>query len=122
MLKLNKTDFKISSSTINKEGSIYTINVYIPSYKAQTHITPCHACCSGMSRLFETPWTVIHQAPLSMEFSSQEYWSQLPFPTPGDRPKPGTEPMSPESPALAGRFFTTVPPGKLYHDKRVDTL
>ena len=43
------------------------------------------------------PWTVAHQAPLSMEFSRQEYWSGLPFPSPGDLPEPGIEP---ESPAL----------------------
>ena len=42
-----------------------------------------------------------------MEFSRQEYWSELPFPTPGDFPNPGIEPASPESPALAGEFFTT---------------
>ena len=47
-----------------------------------------------------------------MEFSRQEYWSRLPFPTPGDLPDPGIEPASPVSPALAGRFFTTAPPGK----------
>ena len=47
-----------------------------------------------------------------MEFSRQEYWSWLPFPPPGDRPDPGNEPMSPASPALAGGFFTTEPPGK----------
>ena len=48
-----------------------------------------------------------------MEFSRQEYWSGLPFPTLGDLPDPGIEPRSLVSPALAGRFFTTVPPGKL---------
>ena len=42
----------------------------------------------------------------------QEYWSGLPFPTPGDLPNPGTEPASPVSPARAGGFFTTEPPGK----------
>ena len=42
-----------------------------------------------------------------MGFSRQEYWNGLPFPTPGDLPDPGTEPMSPASPALAGRFSTT---------------
>ena len=52
-------------------------------------------------RLFATPWTVAHQAPLSMGFSRQEYWSGLPFPTPGDLPHPGIEPTSLESPALA---------------------
>ena len=58
----------------------------------------------------ETPWTVAHQAPLSMGFSRQEYWSGLPFPPPGNLPDPGNEPISPEFPALAGRFFTTEPP------------
>ena len=54
-----------------------------------------------------TPWTVAHQAPLSMGFSSQEYWSRLPSPSPGDLPNPGVEPTSLASPALAGGFFTT---------------
>ena len=59
-----------------------------------------------------TPWIVAHQAPLSMEFPRQEYWSGLPFPSLGDLPYSGTEPPSFVSPALAGRFFTTMPPGK----------
>ena len=46
-------------------------------------------------RLFVTPWTVAHQAPLSMKFFRQEYWNELPFPTPGDLPDPETEPGSP---------------------------
>ena len=58
-------------------------------------------------RLFATPWTVALQAPLSMGFSRQEYWSGLPFPSPGDLPKPGIKLVSPVSPALAGGFFTT---------------
>ena len=58
---------------------------------------------------FPTPQTVARQAPLSMGFSRQECWSGLPFPPPGDLPDPGIEPASP---ALAGRFFTNVPPGK----------
>ena len=45
--------------------------------------------------LFAAPWTVAHQAPLSMEFSRQEYWSGLPFPPPEHLPNPGTEPRSP---------------------------
>ena len=61
-----------------------------------------------------TPWTVARQAPLSVEFSRQEYWSGLPFPAPGNLPDPGVEPMSLASPALAGEFFTTAPPGKPY--------
>ena len=47
------------------------------------------------AQLFETPWTVTCQAPLSMGFSRQEYWSGLPFPSPGDLPNPGIEPRSP---------------------------
>ena len=61
--------------------------------------------------LSASPWTVAHQAPLSMGFSRQEYWSGLPFPPPGDLPHPGIKLASPEVPALAGKFFTTEPPG-----------
>ena len=52
------------------------------------------------------PWTVAHQAPLSLGFPRQEYWSGLPCPPPGDLPDPGMEPSSHTSPALAGGFFT----------------
>ena len=65
-------------------------------------------------QLFAMPWTVAHQASLSVEFSKQEYWSGLPFPVPGDLPDPGIEPVSLASPALAGEFSTTEPPGKPY--------
>ena len=53
-------------------------------------------------RLFATPWTVAYQASLSMGFSRQEYWSGLPFPSPGDLPDPGIEPRSPALEADAG--------------------
>ena len=53
---------------------------------------------------------ITHQAPLSMEFFRQEYWSGLPFPPPGHLPNAGIEPESPVFLALAGRFFTTTPP------------
>ena len=68
---------------------------------------------SSLSRgqLFDIPWTVGHQAPTSMRFPRQEYWSGLPFPTPGDLPNPGIETASPVSPTLAGGFFTTKSPG-----------
>ena len=56
--------------------------------------------------LFVTPWTVARQAPLSMGFPRQEYWSRLPFPLSGYLPNPGIKPMSPMSPALVGGFFT----------------
>ena len=64
---------------------------------------------SHLSRvqLFVTLWTVAYQAPLSMGFSRQEYWSGLPCPPSGDLPDPGIKPMSLMSLALAGRFFTT---------------
>ena len=58
----------------------------------------------GPVQLFATPWTVADQAPPSMEFFRQEYWSGLPFPSPGDLPNPG---IKPPTPALAGGFFAT---------------
>ena len=57
--------------------------------------------------LFAAPWTVACQAPLSVEFCRQEYWSGLPLPTPEDLPDPGIEPSSLKSPALVGGFFIT---------------
>ena len=64
-------------------------------------------CVLSHVRLFETLWTVAHQALLSMGFPRQEYWSGLTFPPPGDLPHPGIESASLMSPTLAGRFFTT---------------
>ena len=58
---------------------------------------------------FATPWTIAHQAPLSIGFPRQEYWGGLPFPSSGNLPDPGIEPSSP---AFTGRFFTAEPPGK----------
>ena len=58
-------------------------------------------------QLFTTPWTEAFQGPLSIGFPRQEYWSGLPFPSPGDLPDPGIKPVSLVSPALAGGFFTT---------------
>ena len=69
-------------------------------------------CSLSCVQLFETPWTVAGQALLPMEFSRQEYWSGLPFPTPGNLPDAGIKPVSP---ALACRFFTTEPPGKPHY-------
>ena len=70
------------------------------------------ACaCSVVSISFVTPWTVACQAPLSIGFSRQEYWSGLPYPPSGNLPDLGIE-MSLVSLALTGGFFTTVPTGK----------
>ena len=60
-------------------------------------------------RFFTTAWTVAHQAPLSMGFSRQEYWSGVPFPSPGHLPDPG---IKPRSPALQADVLTSEPPGK----------
>ena len=68
-----------------------------------TKIT-CMLSCSVISNSLWPPWTVAHQAPLSMQFPRQECWSGLPFPPPGNLPNPGIEPASPE---LAGGYFTT---------------
>ena len=65
--------------------------------------------CWVMSNSFVTLWTVAHQASLSVGFPRQEHWTGLPFPSLGDLPDSGIEPMSPP---LAGRFFTTEPPEK----------
>ena len=71
-----------------------------------------HCCClvTVSSDSFVTPWTVAHQAPLSMGFPRQEYWSGLPFPSPGDLPNPG---IKPTTPVLTGGFFTVEPSRKL---------
>ena len=73
------------------------------------------SCCYLVAKLYltlATPWTVAHQAPLSMGFLRQEYCSGLPFPSPRDLPNPEIQPVFPVSPALLGRFFTTEPPGQ----------
>ena len=73
-----------------------------------THIYAVLSCV----QLSVAPWTVAHQAPLSMGPSRQEYCSGLPCPPPGDLPNPGIGPAYSVSPALAGGFFTTEPAGK----------
>ena len=73
----------------------------------------CVVCAQSLTQVWlsVTPWTVARQAPLSMGFSRQEYWSGLLLPSPGDLPNAV---IKPASPALAGIFFTTEPPGKLH--------
>ena len=76
------------------------------------HITKCYVCMLNhfsRAQLFVTLWTIAHQAPPSMGFSRQEYWSGLPFPSPGDLPNPGIEPRSP---TLQADALTSAPPGK----------
>ena len=69
-------------------------------------------CVLNCVQFSATPWTVACQAPLSMEFSRKEYWNGRPFPPPGYLPDPGIKSMFLAIPALAGKFFTTAPPGK----------
>ena len=70
-------------------------------------------------RVFATPWTLAHQAPLSMGFSRQEYWSGLPFPSPGDLPIPG---IYPRSPTLQADSLPSEPPGKASKVQRMAEL
>ena len=72
-----------------------------------THPKGMCECMLSPVQLLTTPWTAAHQAPLSMGFSRQEYWSGLPFPPPGDLPDPGIEPASLMSSAFTGKFFNT---------------
>ena len=81
-----------------------------PAVEAQSdHWHRCVLSC--FSPVFGTSWTIVHQAPLSIGFSRQEYWSRLPFPPP-DLPNPGFDSKSLRSPALAGGFFPLSLPGK----------
>ena len=101
---------KASSDMIYEKGDVKNKTqtaFYYVLYMFVFYKTVC-VCVLSHVGLFATPWTVAHQAPLSMGFSRQEYWSGLPFPSPGDLLDPGIEPMSP---ALAGRFFTSESPG-----------
>ena len=95
--------------TLQWKHGVLTIG---PPGKSQKWIILFAFCCCCLvtkviSDSFVTLWTVARQAPLSMGCSRQEYWSRLPFPTPGDLPNPGIEPASLVSPALTGRFLTT---------------
>ena len=74
-----------------------------------------HAQSLSHVQLFATPWTVACQAPLSMGYSRQEYWSGFPFPPPGDLSDAGIKPVSPVAPALADRFFITELSMQLNH-------
>ena len=98
-------------------SSYYTLKIHSPlKHFCKIGINPLHNYTVKWSemkslsrvRLFMTPWTVACQAPLSIGFSRQEYWSGLPFPSPGDLPNPGIEPVSP---ALQTDTLPSEPPG-----------
>ena len=81
---------------------------------AVTYLSLCLLVTKSCSALFAAPWTVACQAPLSMGFLRQEYWSGLPFLPPGDLPDPGNEPTSPVSPVLQTDSLPTEPSGKFH--------
>ena len=113
--------FRVNSSKLQRKNNINLMKNTLPRKKRDYNLYPMYlfiylfikssVSCSVVSDS-ATPWTVAHQAPLSMGFSRQEYWSGLLFPSPGDLSNPRVEPGSLASPALAGRFFTNAPPGK----------
>ena len=96
LLHIKTYDYIINKN--NQQGSTYNMTLLFSHQVTSNSLV--------------TPWTVARQAPLSVGFSRQEYWSGLLFPSPGDLAKPGIEPESPVSPALVDVFFTTEPPGK----------
>ena len=83
---------------MDKEVVVYVYNGILFSHNKKK-ILPSESrfLCESLSGvlLFMTPWTIAHQAPLSMEISRQDYWSGLPFPSPGHLPDPGLKPGSP---------------------------
>ena len=98
----DKRSLKVSKKVTEHKGDCHT-----RSALQEAHGSPVLGS-SAMSNS-AAPWTVAHQAPLSIEFSRQEYSSGLPSPSPGDLLDPGMEPEFLASPAVAGRFFTTSP-------------
>ena len=98
----------------------YSLNFFTLSFPLCIHKSLLYVCISlacmlshfSCVLLFATPWTVACQAPLSMGFSRQEYWSELPCPPPEDLPNPGIEPTSVMSPALQGDSLLPAQPGK----------
>jgi hypothetical protein len=95
-----------ASSVLSSLSSSYPLSL-IASFQVPYRFVLAGCLCSVVSDS-ATPWTVAFQASLSMELSRQEYWSVLPFPTPGDLPNPGLKLASLAYPTLAGRFFTLL--------------
>ena len=83
--------------------------LYLKSINERVRSMRCMCVCSVMSDSLGPPWTVARQAPLSMDFFRQEYWSGLPFPSPRDLLNPGIQPISPVSPALQAYSLLAEP-------------
>ena len=107
---LNTCTHKTKPAVLNSQGTFIFFFLYTHTH-THTHIFIVVHSLSHV-QLFVTSWTVAHQAPLSMWFSRQEYWSGLPFPSSENLPDPG---IKLKSPALASVFFTGEPPGKSTH-------
>jgi len=88
---------KFQFSRLSKDSGCQILFWLLNSYQFEHKFHCMHVCAQSLSgiQLFVTPWTVAHQAPLSMGFFRQEYWSGLPHPPGGDLPDPGIKPMSP---------------------------
>ena len=110
-ISLTKNCYKAADQFYVPEDNFYTCRgqLYIVVVILSVMPTYRHSVLSRFScvQLFVTLWTVACQAPLSMGFSRQEYWSGLPFFTPGDLSDPGIEPASLVAPELVGELFTT---------------
>ena len=111
-----KPNIKVDPSTHFRSFLYFTSGIYSSVLCLQITVTLCVCLCVlahsqllNHVRLFETPWAVTYQAPLTMGFSRQEYSSGLLFPSPGDLPNPG---IKPAFSTLAGGFFTAELPGK----------
>ena len=104
---INKMETKLQNETIFSQRKYFLITDHIKDlYLEYLKVKWSH---SVLSDSLPTPWTVAYKAPLSMEFSRQEYWRGLPFPSPGDLPHPGIEPGSL---ALQADALPSEPPGK----------
>ena len=97
----------ISGSSTTGKKEVWIL-LHYTTLSIRFHACVCELSCFSCFQLFATWWTVASQAPLSMGFSRQEYWSGLPFPSPGDLPHSGNEPASP---ALQAGSLPTGPPG-----------
>ena len=96
------SDFPFQMNVLESNGTLPSKYISVSAFSWITNCIRAQLCPT----LFR-PWTIAHQAPLSVGFFRQEYWSGLPFPLPGDLPDPGVRHESLASPALAGMFFTT---------------
>ena len=110
-MKFSKMKMQRNDSQENEENSLkeQLMRLYLSSLQDLKFQS---VSCSLMTNSLGPHGRGSHQAPLSMNFSRQEYWSGLPSPPPGNLPDPGIKPMSLVIPALTGGFFTTEPAGK----------